>query len=584
VRWSNTFIPTLREEPADAEAISHKLLVRAGLIRQLSAGIYSILPLGWRVCRKIESLIRDEMDRIGAQEFRLPAMQPAELWQRSGRWSVMGDEMFRLKDRRGAELCLGMTHEEVFTTIATELRSYRVLPQIWYQIQTKFRDEPRPKSGLLRVREFVMKDSYSLDLDEAGLDHAFKLHFDAYRRIFERCGLAPLAVEASSGAMGGSESIEFMVASDAGEDWVASCGACGYAANLEKATSRLEGVEDAAGLPDDSEARPDDLEGSAAPEPFATPGVRSIDDLVNFAGGAAAARQIKTLVYVLDGTTTLVLLRGDHTLSEQKLADDAGAVQVRAANAEEIRAALGASAGSLGAVGVVGVRIVADTALQGRRDMTTGANRDEFHLRGVDVARDIRVDAWLELREVKAGEPCPLCGGALGVAKTIEVGHIFKLGTKYSEKLGAVVQNESGGSVPIVMGSYGIGVGRVMASIVEACHDANGIIWPITVAPFEVVISVLNPNEVETQEAGERIYEALRAQGIDVIIDTRDERPGVKFKDAELVGIPYRITIGPRGLAEKKVEFVRRRDGTKRELPLDRAAETVAEAVLEERR
>jgi len=570
VRWSNTFIPTLRDDPADAEAISHKLLVRAGLIRQLSAGIYSILPLGWRVCRKIEALIRDEMDRIGAQEFRLPAMHPAELWQRSGRWSVMGDEMFRLKDRRGAELCLGMTHEEVFTSIATELRSHRALPQIWYQIQTKFRDEPRPKSGLLRVREFVMKDSYSFDLDQSGLDHAFKLHFDAYRRIFERCGLTPLAVEASSGAMGGSESIEFMAMSDAGEDWIASCGACGYAANLEKATSRVDAVEDGAGL--------------ATPEPFATPGVRSIEDLANFAGGAAAERQIKTLVYSADGTTTLVLLRGDHKLSEQKLADGVGAVAVRAATADEIRAALGASAGSLGAVGVAAVRIVADAALQGRRDMTTGANRDEFHLRGVDVARDIRVDAWLELREVAAGEPCPMCGAALGVAKTIEVGHIFKLGTKYSEKLGAVVQDEAGASVPIVMGSYGIGVGRVMASIVEACHDANGIVWPVTVAPFEVVISVLNPNEVETQEAGERIYEALRAQGIDVIIDTRDERPGVKFKDAELVGIPYRITIGPRGLAEKKVELVRRRDGTKRELPLDRAAETVAEAVLEERR
>ncbi len=570
MRWSNTFIPTLRDEPADAEAISHKLLVRAGLIRQLSAGIYSILPLGWRVCRKIESLIREEMDRIGAQEFRLPAMHPAELWQRSGRWSVMGDEMFRLKDRRGAELCLGMTHEEVFTSIATELRSYRALPQIWYQIQTKFRDEPRPKSGLLRVREFVMKDSYSLDLDAAGLDHAFKLHFDAYRRIFERCGLTPLAVEASSGAMGGSESIEFMAMSDAGEDWIASCGACGYAANLEKATSRIDEVVDGAGL--------------AAPEPFATPGVRSIEDLVNFAEGAAAERQIKTLVCVVDDVTTLVLVRGDHKLSEQKLADGAGAVAVRAATADEIRAALGASAGSLGAVGVTGVRIVADTALQGRRDMTTGANRDEFHLRGVDVARDLRVDAWLDLREVTAGEPCPMCGSALGVAKTIEIGHIFKLGTKYSEKLGALVQNEAGASVPIVMGSYGIGVGRVMASIVEASHDANGIVWPVTVAPFEVVICVLNPNEVETQEAGERIYEALRAQGIDVIIDSRDERPGVKFKDAELVGIPYRITIGPRGLAEKKVEFVRRRDGTKRELSLDRAAETVAEAVLEERR
>jgi prolyl-tRNA synthetase len=570
VRWSQAFIPTLRDDPADAEAVSHKLLVRAGLIRQLSAGIYSILPLGWRACRKIEGIIRDEMDRIGAQEFRLPAMHPAELWQRSGRWSVMGEEMFRLKDRRGGDLCLGMTHEEVFASIATEVRSYRALPQIWYQLQTKFRDEPRPKSGLLRVREFVMKDSYSLDLDRAGLDRAFQLHFDAYRRIFERCGLAPLAVEASSGSMGGSESIEFMVASDAGEDWVASCGACGYAANLEKATSQLAEVEDGAGLPQ--------------PEEFATPGVRTIEDLVTFPGGAAADRQIKTLVYVLDGATALVLLRGDHPLSEQKLRDGTGALDARPARPEEIRTALGASAGSLGAIGASGVRIYADLALEGRRAMTTGANRDDVHLRGVDVARDIRVDAWLDLREVRAGEPCPSCGNPLAVVKTIEAGHIFKLGTKYSEAMGALVTDESGAERPIVMGSYGIGVGRVLAAIVETHHDANGIVWPVPVAPFEVVVSVLNPNEVEPQEAGERIYDALRQLGIDVLLDLRDERPGVKFKDADLVGIPHRIVVGPRGLAEKKVEWKRRRDGLVKEVSLDRAAETVAEAVLEERR
>jgi prolyl-tRNA synthetase len=461
------------------------------------------------------------------------------------------------------------------------VRSYRALPQIWYQLQTKFRDEPRPKSGLLRVREFVMKDSYSLDLDRAGLDHAFQLHFDAYRRIFERSGLAPLAVEASSGAMGGSESIEFMVTSDAGEDWVASCGACGYAANLEKATSQLAEVADAAGL--------------AAPEEFATPGVRTIEDLVRFEGGAAAEHQIKTLVYVLDAAgreapgppshqIALVLLRGDHALSEQKLRDGTGAVQARPAQPEEIRAALGASAGSLGAVGVAGIRIVADAALEGRCGMTTGANKDGFHLRGVDVARDVRVDAWLDLREVRAGEACPACGAALGVAKSIEVGHIFKLGTRYTEAMGALVQDEAGNSTPIVMGSYGIGIGRVMASIAETHHDANGIIWPVTVAPFEVVISVLNPGEVEPQEAGERLYDALRQQGIDVLLDLRDERPGVKFKDADLVGIPYRLVVGPRGLAEKKVEWKRRRDGLTRELPLDRAAETVAEAIFEERR
>ncbi|RIL04420.1 MAG: proline--tRNA ligase [Proteobacteria bacterium] len=570
MRWSITFIPTLRDDPADAEAVSHKLLVRAGLIRQLSAGIYSILPLGWRACRKIESIVRDEMDKIGAQEFRLPALHPAELWQRSGRWDVMGDEMFRLKDRRGADLCLGMTHEEVFAAIASEVRTYRALPQIWYQLQNKFRDEPRPKSGLLRVREFVMKDSYSLDLDQDGLDRAFQLHFDAYRRIFERCGLTPLAVEASSGSMGGSESIEFMAVSDAGEDWIASCGACGYAANLEKATSQLAEIDDAPGL--------------AQPEAFPTPGVRTIEDLTTFAGGAPADRQIKTLVYVIDGENALVLLRGDHALSEQKLLDGTGARAARPAQADEIRAALGASAGSLGAVGVTGIKIYADAALQGRRDMTTGANRDEHHLRGVDVARDIRVDAWLDLREVRAGEACPACGGALGVAKTIEIGHIFKLGTRYSEAMGALVTDAEGRERPIVMGSYGIGVGRVMASIVEASHDANGIIWPMSVAPFEVVVSVLNPNEVEPQEAGERLYDALRGMGIDVLLDLRDERPGVKFKDADLVGIPYRIVVGPRGLAEKKVEWKRRRDGQTKELPIDRAAETVAEAVLEERR
>jgi len=571
VRWSTAFIPTLRENPADAEAVSHQLLVRAGLMRQLAAGIYSLLPLGWRVCRKIEGVVRQEMERIGAQEFRLPALHPAELWQRSGRWGVMGDEMFRLRDRRGGEYCLGMTHEEVFASLAVEVRSYRALPQIWFQLQTKFRDEPRPKSGLLRVREFIMKDSYSLDLDAAGLDRAFQLHFDAYRRIFERCGLDPLAVEASSGAMGGSESIEFMVPSDAGEDWIASCSACGYAANVEKATSRLAPVDDPASA-------------SAAPERFATPGVRTIEDLVAFPGGAPAERQVKTLVYVLDGALALVLLRGDHALSEIKLADAIGARELRPAADEEIRGALGASAGSLGAVGVSGLRVLADLALQGRQGMTTGANADGFHLRGVDVARDLAVDAWLDLREVRAGEACPLCSAPLGVAKTIEVGHIFKLGTRYSEVLGATVLDEKGRSLPIVMGSYGIGVGRVAASVVERHHDDAGIVWPVTIAPFEVVVTVLNPKDVETSEAGERIYEALRGQGIDVLLDDRDERPGVKFKDADLVGIPYRIVVGSRGLEKKVVELKRRRDGHTRELPLDHAAESVAETIFEERR
>ncbi len=437
MHWSQAFIPTLRDDPADAEAISHKLLVRAGLIRQLMSGVYSILPLGWRVCRKIEAIVREEMERIGGQEFRLPALQPAEIWQRSGRWEVMGEEMFRLRDRRQSELCLGMTHEEIFATLATEIRSYRALPQIWFQLQNKFRDEPRPKSGLLRVREFTMKDSYSFDVGADGLDRAFQQHFEAYRRIFDRCGLEPLAVEASSGSMGGSESIEFMVPSDAGEDWVASCAACGYAANVEKACSALPALEDPVG--------------AAAPEAFPTPGVRTIEDLAAFEGGAPADRQIKTLVYVLDGAAALVLLRGDHPLSEQKLADATGARELRPAGAEEIRAALGASAGSLGAVGVSGPRVLADEALRGRRAMTTGANRDDHHLRGVDVERDIAVDAWCDLREVRDGEGCPACDAPLAVQKTIEVGHIFKLGTKYSEALAASVLDENGKARPIVI-------------------------------------------------------------------------------------------------------------------------------------
>ena len=570
MRWTQAFIPTLRDDPADAEAVSHRLLVRAGFVRQLMAGVYALLPLGWRVCQKITTVVREEMDRIGAQEFSLPALHPGEIWKRSGRWDAMGEEMFRLRDRRGVDLCLGMTHEEIFTTLATELRSYRDLPQIWYQIQRKFRDEPRPKGGVLRVREFTMKDSYSLDLDRAGLDAAFQRHFEAYHRIFARCGLQPLAVEASSGAMGGSESIEFMASSEAGEDRIASCAACGYAANLEKASSALPPVEDPPG--------------SAAPERFATPGLRTIEDLARFAGGAPAERQIKTLVYLLDGRPVLVLLRGDHALAEQKLRDATGARELRAADPEAIRATLGASPGSLGAVGVAGPRVLADLALRGRRGMTTGANQDDFHLRGVDVERDIAVSSWLDLREATAGEACPMCEAPLAVGKAIEIGHIFKLGTRYSETLGARVLDEQGQATPIVMGSYGIGIERTMAAVVEASHDANGIVWPVRIAPFEVVVTVLNPKDVATAEAGVQLYEALRAAGIDALLDDRDERPGVKFKDAELVGIPYRVTVGPKGLASKQVELTRRRDGRTTPHDLQRAADTVADCVLEERR
>ena len=570
MRWSNAFIPTLRDDPADAEAVSHKLLVRGGFMRQLMSGSWSLLPLGVRVCHKIEAILRREMVRIGAQEFSLPTLQPAELWQRTGRWELMGDEMFRLRDRRQSDLCLAVTHEEIFTSLAGELRSYRQLPQIWFQIQNKFRDEPRPKSGLLRVREFAMKDSYSLDLHREGLDRAFQLHFDAYRRAFARMGLETMAVEASPGAMGGSESVEFMVPSAAGEDRIASCRSCGYAANLEKATSRLPALEDPPPPP--------------ASERFATPGVRTIDDLARFEGGAPAQRQIKTLVYVLDGELVLVLLRGDHELAEQKLADATGAVELRPARDEEIRAALGARAGSLGAVGVSGPRVLADEQLRGRTSMLTGANQDDFHLRGVDVARDIAVSGWLDLREVAEGEPCPMCDAPLALGKAIEVGHIFKLGTRYSEVLGATVLDEEGKALPIVMGSYGIGIGRAMASVAEVHHDAAGLVWPVPVAPFEVVVSIVNPKDVETAEAGARLYDALVDAGIEALLDDRDERPGVKFKDADLVGIPYRVTVGPKGLKDGKVDLLRRRDGQSQAMDVQKAAGLVVETILEERR
>ena len=569
MRWSSAFIPTLREDPADAEAVSHKLLVRAGYVRQLMAGVYSMTPLAFRSLRKVESIIREEMERIGAQEFRLPCLHPKEIWERSGRWDSVGEEMFRLKDRREADLALGMTHEEVFAHHATELRSYKSLPQTWYQFQSKFRDEARPKSGILRVREFTMKDSYSFDLDTAGLDESFDRHFDAYRRIFKRLGFEVVAVEASSGVMGGSQSIEFMLESDAGEDWVAHCARCGYAANLEKAQSVLPAVEDGSGLPE--------------PVPFPTPDVRTIGDLERMEGGAAADRQIKTLVYEIDDKTVLLLLRGDHSLAEQKLIDQVEAERIEAAEPAAIRAALGASPGSLGAVGVSNLYVIADEALRGRRDMVTGANEDGFHLRGVDVERDIDVKAWLDLREVSDGEGCPMCQGPLSVRKTIEVGHIFKLGTRYSEAMGAFVQDEKGGSVPLVMGSYGIGLERNLAAVVEANHDESGICWPVNVAPYEVVITIVKPKDVECHEAGERLYEKLLEEGIDVILDDRDERPGVKFKDADLVGFPYRVTIGPKGLADGIVELVRRRDGQKQDVPIRHAAETVVEVVLDER-
>jgi prolyl-tRNA synthetase len=579
MRWSQYFVPTLREDPADAEVVSHKLLLRAGVIRQLSAGIYSYLPLGQRVALKIMQILREEMNSIGGQEFYLPALHPAEVWKESGRWDAIGDDMFRLKDRKGADMCLGMTHEEIFTTIArNELRSYKQLPQVWYQIQIKFRDEARPKSGLMRLRTFIMKDAYSFDIDAAGLDHSFENQREAYKRIFTRAGIKFTIVEASSGAMGGSASNEFVARTEAGEDLVATCANCGYAANLEKATSRL--------------ARITDFVGPEAPEEFPTPGVRTIEDLTTFPGGATAENQIKSLVYMVtinnEPATALVLIRGDHQLHETKLADALGATALRPAHAEEIRGLLGANAGSLGGVGAKEIArransevlIVADEGLRGRRNMTTGANKDDHHLRGVEIARDIKVDCWADLRTVASGEACPRCDtGVLEVYKAMEIGHIFKLGTKYSESMGATVLTPEGKEVPIVMGSYGIGVERIMTAAIEQNNDQDGIIWPKALSPFHVVVTITNMKEDSLREAGDALYKDLQRAGLDVLLDDREERAGVKFKDADLIGVPYRITVGKK-FADGLVELFERRARTSEDVKLSEIVSRVQNLAL----
>jgi prolyl-tRNA synthetase len=573
MRWSKMHIPTLRDDPADAGAPSHRLLLRAGYIRQLMAGHYSLLPLGQRVRLKVIGIIREEMDAIGAQEILMPVMHPAEPWIKSGRWGLMGEEMFRLKDRRGADLALGMTHEEIIATLATELESYRELPQMWYQFQTKLRDEPRPKAGLMRTREFTMKDSYSFDLGPDGLDVSFAAHRDAYARIFERLGIPALQVEASNGTMGGSDSTEFICPSPTGEDLIIHCPECGYAANIEKATSRLEELEDS----------PERTVVLAAPEPFATPGVRTIEDLAD-QYQAPADRQIKTLVYFLEGVLTLVLMRGDHALNEQKLVDATQAATIRPAQPEEIRDALGALPGSLGAVGTVppgigGHPVIADEALRGRRGMYTGANTDDTHLRGVDVERDIAVGRWADLREVAAGEACVNCGHGLEVERGIEVGHIFKLGYKFTDTIGISVSGPDGKPVRPIMGSYGIGVERAMATVIEVHHDDKGIVWPVAVAPFEVVVVIAQQQDSAVAEAGEKVYQALLGVGVEVIVDDRPVRAGVKFSDAELTGIPFRVTVGKRALAAGLAELTSRATGATVQIPLDELPEHVRVAV-----
>jgi prolyl-tRNA synthetase len=561
-------IPTLREDPAEAGAPSHRLLLRAGYIRQLMAGHYSLLPLAQRVRLKVIGVIREEMNRIGAQEILMPIMHPAEVWQRSGRWEVMGDEMFRLKDRKGADFALGMTHEEVVSTLATELNSYRELPQMLYQFQTKMRDEPRPKAGLMRTREFTMKDSYSFDLDAEGLDKSFGLHREAYIRSFERLGIPAIPVEASNGSMGGSGSTEFVCPSESGEDDIVHCPECGYAANIEAALSALVPVDAAA----------DAAAALQAPARFDTPGVRTIEDLAS-GYDVPGDRQVKTLVYVLDGQLTLVLVRGDHALEEQKLFDASGARAARPAEAEEIVAALGAHPGSLGAVGVADLPVIADFALANRSGMVTGANTDDVHVRGVDVARDISVGKWADLRAVATGEPCTVCGSPLEIVKGIEVGHIFKLGYKYADAFDLTVSGPDGKPVKPIMGCYGIGIERAMATCIEVHHDSKGIAWPAAIAPFEAVVVVAQQDNAEVADMGEQVYRQLADAGVDVIIDDREVRAGVKFSDAELVGIPYRVTIGKRGLASGSAEVTDRATGETVSVPFDQVAKYVREAV-----
>lgn len=563
--WSQLFIPTLRETPAEAEVVSHQLLLRAGYVRQLSAGIYNYLFLAQRSLRKIQTIIRQEMEAIGAQEVLLPALQPAELWKESGRWDVMGDNMFRLRDRNGRDLCLGMTHEENMTALARgELRSYKQLPQIWYQIQTKFRDEPRPKSGLLRVRQFLMKDSYSFDINPAGLDASFEKHHAAYCKIFTRCGLDFLSVDAHSGAMGGSQSTEFMVASSAGEDFVAVCRATGYAANLEKAISRPQ-----------PPAIPDP-EGDLTPEPFHTPNQKSIADIARFTG-LPETSQMKSLVMVAGGKPVLVMLRGDHQMSETKFQSATGAAEFRPAFPHEIQEWFGAAAGSLGPVGVTNMPILADSALADRRNMISGANRDGYHLKNVTPGKDF-TPHWHDLRQVAPGDTEIETGAPLEIVKTVEIGHIFKLGYKYANALGLKVLDENGKETPVIMGSYGIGVERILCAAIELFHDENGISLPPAIAPFGVVITPVNAADPAQRQAAQTLYNQAKAAGLDPLLDDRDDRPGVKFKDADLIGIPYRITIGKK-LAEGLVELTTRRTRETVAVPLSEAMPAITSNV-----
>jgi prolyl-tRNA synthetase len=570
MRYTNFFIPTLKETPSDAEVVSHQLMMRAGMIRKLAAGIYSYLPLGLRSIRKFEQIVREEMNRAGAIELLMPGVQPAELWIESKRWAQYGKELLRFKDRKDNEFCLAPTHEEVITDIARrELRSYRQMPVNFYQIQTKFRDEIRPRFGLMRGREFIMKDAYSFDLDSAAADLSYDKMFQAYMRIFERCGLNFRAVEADTGSIGGSASHEFMVLASSGEDAIVSCSCCRYAANTEKA----EGIRQ----PSNSAAEKQLL------IKVATPDKKSIADVAAFLN-LPQASTIKSLV-LSNGEDDFVMamVRGDHELNELKLKNHLGWDEIRMATDEEVLRLTGSPPGFLGPVGLKeGLPVVADFALEPLQDAVIGANEIDQHFTGATPGRDFQLSQLADIRLIGAGDPCPRCAeGTLEVWRGIEVGHVFKLGTKYSSALQATYLDKDGKDQVIFMGCYGIGIGRTVAAAIEQNHDENGIIWPLPLAPFHCSIVVINAQKDETALAvGQELHDRLEAAGVEVLLDDRDERPGFKFKDHDLIGIPLRIVVGGKHLADNKVEFKQRADGDMQLLTPDQAYETIVTTVI----
>jgi prolyl-tRNA synthetase len=568
MRLSAYLIPTLREVPAEAEVISHRLMLRAGMIRRVAAGVYSYLPLGYKALRKVEGIVRSEMDRAGALEVFLPVLSPAELWQETGRWKAYGRELMRIQDRHGRDFCLGPTHEEIITDLVRkEVKSWRQLPLNLYQIQTKFRDEIRPRFGLMRGREFGMKDAYSFDRDEKGAEKSYQAMFETYTRIFEQCGLRFKAVEADSGPIGGSFSHEFMVLAETGEDLLLNCPGCGYAANLEKAEIALPRARD-----EGTETLP--LERKE------TPGQRTVEEVSSFLG-CAPSRLVKTLLYEADGEVVAALIRGDHQLNETKFGNFIGAEVLEPASPEKIEKVTGGPAGFSGPVGLEGVRIVADHQVRPMGNFVTGANEGDTHLLNVNPGRDFQVGEWADIKSAEKGDACPRCREAMETIRGIEVGHVFKLGTKYSEAMGATYLDEKSEEKMIVMGCYGIGTGRTVAASIEQNHDRDGIIWPVPIAPFQVALLTLNVRETELMEASERLLRELEDRGIEVLWDDRDERPGVKFKDADLIGCPVRIVIGGKSYQRGEGEVRVRRTGEESAAPLEHLAARV-EALLGE--